>query len=157
MYVRELFFVNLVTVISPLATLTCENPMDSKFAAAILTAFSLASPAAAMSDADCKSEFDKAMGLMGKTMPANHPMNEATFIENCKVGVFSAPTMDSGAPLKGANSFTENQAKGRAMAAGFTSLSALKKDADGIWRGSALFNEKNVNVAIDFKGNVVAN
>ena len=44
-----------------------------------------------------------------------------------------------GAPLKGANSFTEGQAKDRALAAGFTSVSGpLDKDGAGIWRGNAM-------------------
>ena len=62
-----------------------------------------------------------------------------------------------GAPVAGANSFTENQAKDRAMAAGFTSVSALTKDENGIWRGTASKDGNTVNVAVDYKGNVVAN
>ena len=41
---------------------------------------------------------------------------------------------DAGAPLKGANSFTEGEAKDRAVAQGLMSVGALKKDDDGIWR-----------------------
>ena len=40
--------------------------------------------------------------------------------------------------------------------AGFTGLSELTKDADGIWRGTAVHAGKPVSVALDFKGNVVA-
>jgi len=35
------------------------------------------------------------------------------------------------------------------------SVGNLKKDGDGIWRGSAMQDGKAVQVAIDFKGNVV--
>ena len=59
------------------------------------------------------------------------------------------------APVPGANSFTEGQAKDRASAQGFISVGNLKKDGDGIWRGSAMQDGKAVQVAIDFKGNVV--
>ena len=62
---------------------------------------------------------------------------------------------EAGAPLKGANSFTENQAKDRIIAAGFTNVSALAKDGDGIWRGTATKGDKSMNVAVDYKGNVV--
>ena len=62
-----------------------------------------------------------------------------------------------GAPVAGANSFTEGQAKDRAVAHGFSSVSDLKKDGDGIWRGSAMQDGKAVQVAVDYKGNVVAN
>jgi putative membrane protein len=63
--------------------------------------------------------------------------------------------MDAGAPLKGANSFTEGQAKDRAASHGFTNVSALTKDGDGIWRGTAQMDGKAVNLAVDYKGNVV--
>ena len=63
--------------------------------------------------------------------------------------------MDAGAPLKGANSFTEGQAKDRAVSHGFTNVSALAKDADGIWRGTAQLDGKPVKLAVDYKGNVV--
>jgi putative membrane protein len=58
--------------------------------------------------------------------------------------------------LKGANSFTEAQAKDRALAAGLTSVSSLVKDGDGIWRGTAMKDGKTRKVAVDFKGNVVS-
>src|SRR5262249_8393571 len=59
-------------------------------------------------------------------------------------------------PLPGANSFTEAQAKSRIEAQGFVSVSSLKKDDQGIWRGTAMKDGKTVNVALDYKGNVVA-
>jgi hypothetical protein len=42
-----------------------------------------------------------------------------------------------GAPVAGANSFTEGQAKSRIEARGFTNVTGLKKDSDGVWRGTA--------------------
>ena len=42
-----------------------------------------------------------------------------------------------GAPAAGANSFTEGQAKSRIEAAGYTNVSGLAKDKDGVWRGKA--------------------
>jgi putative membrane protein len=70
--------------------------------------------------------------------------------------MFKAAVTDPGAPLKGANSFTEGQARDRALARGFTEVTGLKKDDDGIWRGSASMDGKSVGVAIDYKGNVVS-
>jgi len=58
-------------------------------------------------------------------------------------------------PLKGANSFTEGEAKSRAEARGFSDIKELKKDSDGIWRGHATQAGKQVQIAIDYKGNVV--
>ena len=38
---------------------------------------------------------------------------------------------------------------------GLTSVADLKKDGDGIWRGSAMQDGKTVQIAVDYKGNVV--
>ena len=43
-------------------------------------------------------------------------------------------------PAPGANSFTETQAKSHIEAAGYTQVSALTKDNDGIWRGKGTKN-----------------
>ena len=68
----------------------------------------------------------------------------------------TAPSTDPNAPLPGANSFTESQAKQRIEKAGFTQVSNLKKDEQGIWRAAAKKGDKKTNVALDFRGNVVA-
>ena len=60
----------------------------------------------------------------------------------------------SDAPVAGRNSFTEDQAKERIGAAGFTAVSALKKDDDGVWRGTATKAGTSSDVSVDFQGNV---
>ena len=57
---------------------------------------------------------------------------------------------------KGANSFTEGQAKSRLEGAGLTNVTDLKKDDDGIWRGKAMRQGKSVTVGFDYKGNIAA-
>lgn len=73
----------------------------------------------------------------------------------------TAPTptspVDASAPLPGANSFTEGQAKSRLEANGYTEVSALKKDDNGVWKGSAMNAGSKVNVSVDYRGNVVRN
>ncbi len=60
---------------------------------------------------------------------------------------------NSNKPVAGANSFTEAQAKGRIEAAGFTNISELKKDDQGVWRGKASKGgAAAVNVNVDFQG-----
>jgi hypothetical protein len=61
-----------------------------------------------------------------------------------------------GAPAPGANSFTEAQAKSRIEAAGYSNVSGLIKDKDGIWRGKASKAGATVNVGLDYQGNIVA-
>jgi putative membrane protein len=59
------------------------------------------------------------------------------------------------APVPGANSFTESQAKSRIEANGYTNVTGLKKDDSGIWTGTATKDGRQVNVRVDFQGNVV--
>ena len=129
-------------------------------------------PAFAASEADCQAMWKKAdanrdgvlseqesvqywamMRVHEKTLPPDGKLTQAAFMDACK-GDLYAPRKS--APLKGANSFTEGQAKDRALAAGFTSVSSMKKDDNGIWRGTATQDGKSVPVAVDYKGNVVA-
>ena len=59
-----------------------------------------------------------------------------------------------GAHIAGANSFTEGQAKSRLENSGFSNVSGLQKDADGVWRGKATKGNQTVDVSVDFQGNV---
>ena len=63
-------------------------------------------------------------------------------------------TIDDGAPKPGANSFTEGQARRHMLNSGYSSVSALTKGRDGVWRGTAMKGSTPVDVALDFKGNV---
>ena len=59
-----------------------------------------------------------------------------------------------GAPVAGANSFTEGQARSRLETNGFSNVSGLQKDANGVWRGKASKGGQTVDVSVDFQGNV---
>ena len=59
-----------------------------------------------------------------------------------------------GAPVAGKNSFTEAQAKARIEEAGYTDVTGLKLDDQGVWRASATKDGKQANVSLDFQGNV---
>jgi hypothetical protein len=61
------------------------------------------------------------------------------------------------APVEGANSFTEGQAKSRIESNGYTNVSGLTKDDQGVWRGRATKDGKQVNVSLDYQGNVTSN
>ena len=132
-------------------------------------------PALAASEQDCVDAFTRAdinkdgvlTQLEGAQFFARHRaadkqivdgrLTREAFMASCKADVYAAAKTDPGAPLAGANSFTESQAKDRASGAGFTDVSALSKDDKGVWRGTARQGGKQVSIAVDFKGNVVAN
>ena len=56
--------------------------------------------------------------------------------------------------MSGRNSFTEGQAKSKIEEAGFTNVTELKKDDNGIWRGKASKSGASTSVSVDFQGNV---
>jgi hypothetical protein len=60
------------------------------------------------------------------------------------------------APVSGANSFTEGQARARIGDAGFNDVQELRLDDQGIWRGRAIREGRQTGVALDYQGNVVA-
>ena len=61
----------------------------------------------------------------------------------------NAPT-----PAHGHNSFSRGEARRRIAAQGFTHVQALRKDADGVWRGTAQKDGAGTAVWLDYKGNV---
>jgi hypothetical protein len=97
------------------------------------------------------------LSLIAFAMPAfaqsNPPANS-----DAKTPAVNSPNAPAnpGAPVAGANSFTESQAKKRIEDNGFTSVTELKKDVAGVWRGKAQQSGKPMTVSVDFQGNVVA-
>ena len=149
--------------------------MRSPIAAMLALACLSAAPAFAMSEQDCTNLWKKAdansdgvlsdletgrylagMRMAQVRIPADGRIDKTVFMDNCRRDVFKTAANDPGAPLKGANSFTESQARDRALARGFTDVSALKKDDTGIWRGTAVMDGQPVHIAVDYKGNVVS-
>jgi hypothetical protein len=61
----------------------------------------------------------------------------------------NAPT-----PAKGANSFTMGEARSRLEKNGFSNVTDLTKDDNGVWRGKAQKGGNTTTVWLDYKGNV---
>ena len=61
---------------------------------------------------------------------------------------------NAAAPVAGRNSFTESQARSKIEDAGFSAVTELKKDDNGIWRGKATKGGAATDVSVDFQGNV---
>lgn len=55
-------------------------------------------------------------------------------------------------PARGANSFSEGEARRRLESNGFQSVSGLAKDDGGVWRGTATKDGQTVQVWLDYKG-----
>ena len=66
----------------------------------------------------------------------------------------STTSQSADTPARGANSFTESQARSRIAAKGYTNISGLSKNADGVWEGKAEKNGRQTTVWLDYKGNV---
>ena len=60
------------------------------------------------------------------------------------------------APVEGANSFTEGQARDRIVEAGYADVTEMKLDDKGVWQGKAKKDGKAVMVSLDYQGNIVA-
>jgi hypothetical protein len=68
--------------------------------------------------------------------------------------VNSSGQNNSDAPVAGRNSFTESQAKSKIEEAGYSGVTDLKNDDNGVWRGTASKGGSSTNVSLDFQGNV---
>ena len=122
-------------------------------------------------------QYFAAMRQANKTVTADR-LSKQSFHEACMAGVFANADANAhqdasaksaamtnpnstiarnGALLSGANSFTERQAQDLIVKAGFSDVSGLKKDDEGIWRGKAIMAGKHVEVGVDYKGNVIGN
>jgi hypothetical protein len=70
-----------------------------------------------------------------------------------------SPATDPSAPplsrsIGPATGFTENDAKSRFEARGYSNVRGLHRDAFGFWRGTATRNGKTFRLSLDVDGNV---
>ena len=85
------------------------------------------------------------------TQPSRPNPAAATNDSNQAVATTNA---NAAAPARGANSFTEGEARRRIESNGYRNVSDLTKDDDGVWRGTAQQGSQEARVWLDFKGNV---
>jgi|GEM_PF-605604 len=130
-------------------------------------------PAANGAPMDCEAEFTRrdtdANGMLSETEAPSYyarsridgkeiaatGVTKDEFLAACEGDAFDRTEPEAGAPFEGANSFTENQARDRAIAWGLTDVAEMTKDDKGIWRSSGKLDGADVDVAVDYKGNVV--
>src|ERR687890_351710 len=75
--------------------------------------------------------------------------------QNSAINSLDSSNRQVNAPVLGANSFTEGQARSRIEKMGFADVTDLKKDDNGVWRGRAMKGGQMVDVSVDFQGNVI--
>ena len=75
--------------------------------------------------------------------------------QNSAINTQDSSNRQVNAPVAGANSFTEGQAKSRIENMGFANVTDLKKDDNGVWRGRAMKSGQTVDVSVDYQGNVI--
>src|SRR5829696_3796051 len=75
--------------------------------------------------------------------------------QNSAINTEDSSNRQVNAPVAGANSFTQGEAKSRIEKMGFADVGDLKKDDDGVWRGRAMKDGNTVDVSLDYQGNVI--
>ncbi|MGI3775751.1 MAG: hypothetical protein ACRYGC_00520 [Janthinobacterium lividum] len=88
-------------------------------------------------------------------MTPGTPAGHAAASGNDNQAVVTTPA-NATTPAHGANSFTRGEVGRRLAARGFSHVSGLKKDNNGVWRGQAMHDGATTAVWVDYKGNVGA-
>ena len=86
------------------------------------------------------------------TTTGNHPSPSVGTSTNPNANATGA---GNAALERGANSFTEGQARRRIEDRGYTNVDQLHKDQNSIWEAEAMKDGRRVRVGVDFRGNVV--
>ena len=92
-------------------------------------------------------------GAVAQTGTSTAPATSPPFVPP-SVSVSTPDPRPAAAPVAGANSFTEKQARRRIAAHGYANVSGLTKDAQSIWRGKATKGGAPVSVALDYQGHI---
>jgi hypothetical protein len=96
-----------------------------------------------------------ALGLAGGFVTAQEqPAPAADARATPNPAVKSTDKMTQAPLASGQNSFTKTQARARIKSAGYSHVTNLKKDSEGLWQARAKLHGTEVLVAVDYKGNV---
>lgn len=96
-----------------------------------------------------------ATGIVVASLVAAHAQTPPANPNPDTPAVASPGANNPGAPAAGANSFTEAQARSRLSDAGFTNITGLAKDPNGVWRGKAAKGGATHDVSLDYQGNIL--
>jgi hypothetical protein len=129
------------------------KPMILGFAAAgmLITVSSFAQTTTGPSTSETTGRSTTGTGPAMTAPPDRTGQQAASGDNNQAVATTSA---NAAMPAHGANSFTMAQAKSRFEKEGFSSVSNLQKDDNGVWHASAEKAGSPAKVWLDYKGNV---
>ena len=82
------------------------------------------------------------------------PSQPAPATATAPAPVASTTNANAPTPARGANSFTEGEARSKIESNGYSNVSGLTKDDNGVWRGNAQKGSQQAQVWLDYKGNV---
>ena len=139
------------------------TPIPLAFAAVLLAGTALAQGTASSSTGPGAGSASSTTATSPRVNPSTGTQPDAGLVERNR-GTAAASgnrnqavaTTDAKAlqPARGANSFSQGQAQSRMQDNGFQNVSGLKKDSNGVWRGTATKDGRQVAVWLDYKGNV---
>lgn len=73
-----------------------------------------------------------------------------------KPAIATPDTVNPSSPVKGENSFTQDQAKSRMEEAGFTNVMGLSLDNEGVWHAAGEKDGAPVMIKMDYQGNITS-
>lgn len=99
-----------------------------------------------------------AAGLLVACSPAGGDNAEGPVVSEAEAPmnapIDTTPTTGESTQTPGANSFTENQARGAIETAGYTDVGPLTQNEQGMWQGEAMKAGAKSKVSVDYKGAV---
>ena len=105
------------------------------------------------------SELIRYVALMrvgNRTIATEGRITQAEFMDACKADVYAPRKADAGRTAEGRQQLHRRPGQGpRHRPRRRRQRRGLKKDDDGIWRGTGTQSGKTVQIAVDYKGNVV--
>ena len=120
----------------------------SSAAVSMVSAVALAQPAPSRST---PSQAPPAVTAPAPAAPSSQDTAAASGNSNQTVATTNA---NAPTPARGANSFTEGEARSKIESNGYSNVSGLTKDDNGVWRGNAQKGSQQAQVWLDYKGNV---
>jgi hypothetical protein len=125
-----------------------------KLTAISAAAVSMVSAVALSQPAPSRSTPSQAPTAATAPVPAVPPSQDTAAASGNSNQTVATTNANAPTPARGANSFTEGEARSKIESNGYSNVSGLTKDDNGVWRGNAQKGSQQAQVWLDYKGNV---